>query len=98
VPTIAPPNPGAPDSSSRNLQQTGHDVTGIDNSPGAIEVCRSRGLKNMLMRPIANVAEFESNSFDTILMLGNNFGLFGDAINAKKIYWSGRAKLCWNNW
>lgn len=65
------------------LQQKGFDVTGIDNSPGAIEVCRLRGLKNAIVRPIADVGEFAPNSFDTVLMLGNNFGLFGDPVNAK---------------
>ncbi len=67
------------------LQQKGFDVVGIDNSPGAIEVCKLRSLKNAIVRPIADVAAFEPNSFDTILMLGNNFGLFGDAENAKLI-------------
>jgi SAM-dependent methyltransferase len=67
------------------LQQRGFDVTAIDNSPGAIEVCKLRGLKNAIVRPIANVDEFETTSFDTILMLGNNFGLFGDEKNAKLI-------------
>lgn len=67
------------------LQQKGFDVTGIDNSPGAIEVCKLRGLKSAMVKPIADVDEFEPNSFDTVLMLGNNFGLFGDAENAKLI-------------
>ena len=67
------------------LQGKGFDVTGIDNSPGAIEVCQLRGLKNAIMRPIANVDEFGPNSFETILMLGNNFGLFGDVKKAKLI-------------
>ncbi len=67
------------------LQQKGFDVTAIDNSPGAIEVCKLRGLKNAMVKPIVKVDEFKPNSFDTILMLGNNFGLFGDAENAKLI-------------
>ena len=67
------------------LQSKGFDVTGIDNSPGAIEVCKARGLKKAVVRPIENVDEFSENSFDTILMFGNNFGLFGDAENAKTI-------------
>ena len=67
------------------LQQKGFDVTAIDNSPGAIEVCKLRGLKNAIVKAIADVDEFEPNSFDTILMFGNNFGLFGDAENAKRI-------------
>ncbi len=65
------------------LQRKGFDVTAIDNSPGAVEVCQLRGLKNAIVRPIAKVDEFAPNSFDTILMLGNNFGLFGDSNNAK---------------
>lgn len=65
------------------LQQKGFEVTAIDNSPGAIEVCKLRGLKNAIVRSVAEVGAFEPDSFDTILMLGNNFGLFGDAENAK---------------
>jgi len=64
------------------LQQKGFDVTGIDNSPGAIKVSKSRGLKKALVRPLSDIDKFKPNSFDTILMLGNNFGLFGDAENA----------------
>lgn len=67
------------------LQQKGFDVTGIDNSPGAIEVCKQRGLKKAFVRPIAEIDEFEPNSFDTIIMLGNNFGLFGSPEKAKTI-------------
>ena len=67
------------------LQKQGFDVVGIDNSAGAIEVSKKRGLKNALIRPIEEIDEFQPDSFDTILMLGNNFGLFGDAENAKLI-------------
>jgi SAM-dependent methyltransferase len=67
------------------LQQKGFDVTGIDNSPGAIKVCKLRGLKKAFVRPIADVDKFKPNSFDTIIMLGNNFGLFGSAEEAKTI-------------
>jgi SAM-dependent methyltransferase len=67
------------------LQQKGFDVTAIDNSPGAIEVCKLRGLNNVFVRSIVEVDKFPPNSFDTILMLGNNFGLFSDAENAKRI-------------
>lgn len=67
------------------LQERGFDVTAIDNSPGAIEVCKQRGLHKAMVKPITDIDEFEANSFDTILMLGNNFGLFGDAENAKTV-------------
>ena len=65
------------------LQQKGFDVTGIDISPGAVKVCKLRGLKKVFVRPITEVDKFKPNSFDTILMLGNNFGLFGSKKGAK---------------
>jgi SAM-dependent methyltransferase len=65
------------------LQEKGFDVTGIDISPGAVKVCKLRGLKKALVRPIIDVDKFKPNSFDTVLMLGNNFGLFGSAAQAK---------------
>lgn len=67
------------------LQNKNLDVTGIDISPGAIEVCRSRGLKKAFVRPITEIEEFPPDSFDTIIMMGNNFGLFGSPENAKTI-------------
>jgi SAM-dependent methyltransferase len=65
------------------LQQKGFDVTGIDNSPGAIKVCKLRGLKKALVRPIEEIDKFKPNSFDTVLMMGNNFGLFGSQKKAR---------------
>lgn len=67
------------------LQQKGFDVTGIDISPGAVKVCKLRGLKKAFVRPIGDVDKFKPDSFDTVLMLGNNFGLFGSAEGAKLI-------------
>lgn len=67
------------------LQGKGFDVTGVDNSPGAIKVCKSRGLRKALVRPIAEVDKFKPNSFDTVLMLGNNFGLLGSFKRAKSL-------------
>ena len=68
-----------------HLQDAGLDVTGIDNSPGAVEVCRRRGLQKVYCRSISEVSRFKPASFDTVLMLGNNFGLFGSAAGAKRI-------------
>jgi SAM-dependent methyltransferase len=65
------------------LQEKGFDATGIDNSPGAIKVCKQRGLKEAIVRSIVDIDKFKANSFDAILMMGNNFGLFGSAENAK---------------
>ena len=67
------------------LQKKGFEVTGIDNSIGALGVCKRRGLKKAVHRSIEEIDQFESESFDTILMLGNNFGLFGGPEKAKRI-------------
>lgn len=66
------------------LQKKGLKVTGIDNSPLAIKVCKLRGLKIAKILSIDEVDKFKLSSFDTILMLGNNFGLFGSFVKAKK--------------
>ena len=65
------------------LQSKGVNVTGIDSSPLAIKVCRLRGLKKAKVMSIAEISRFKPCSFDTILMLGNNFGLFGSFSNAR---------------
>lgn len=66
------------------LQNRGFDVLGIDNSPLAIKVCKLRGLKKARIMPIENV-DFNPNSFDTIIMMGNNFGLFGSFAKAQRL-------------
>lgn len=67
------------------LQDLGLDVTAIDNSPGAIKVCKERGVRQALVRPISEVSRFKDASFDTIIMMGNNFGLLGSLSKGKKI-------------
>jgi len=67
------------------LQQKGLDVTGIDNSPGAVKVCKLRGLKKASVRSVSDVDKFKPGAFETVLMLGNNFGLFGSARGVKRI-------------
>src|SRR5512143_2239846 len=49
------------------LQEKGLDVTGMDSSPGAVRVCKLRGLRRALVRPIAQVGRFRPASFDTVL-------------------------------
>jgi SAM-dependent methyltransferase len=58
------------------LQERGHDVVAIDESPLAVEVARRRGVKNPEARAIAEV-DSSCGVFDTILLLRNNFGLAG---------------------
>jgi SAM-dependent methyltransferase len=66
------------------LQEKGMDVLGIDNSPLAIKVCKERGLRNAEVLSI-NQINRGLGVFDTILMLGNNFGLFGSFESAKRL-------------
>jgi SAM-dependent methyltransferase len=66
------------------LQKKGFDVLGIDNSPLAIKVCKLRGLRKVKVVPITQV-NFGPGSFDTVLMLGGNFGLFGSFENARQL-------------
>ncbi len=66
------------------LQGKGLDVMGIDNSSLAIEVCRLRGLKRTSLTPINQIGP-RLGTFDTVLMMGNNFGLFGSFKGAKRL-------------
>jgi SAM-dependent methyltransferase len=59
-----------------HLQERGAEVVGIDNSPGAVEACRRRGVKDVRLVSIRDIDE-ELGTFDTLLMVGNNFGLLG---------------------
>jgi SAM-dependent methyltransferase len=65
------------------LQREEHEVLALDYSPLAIEVCRLRGVKHT---KLASITQFTapSGAFDTILMMGNNFGLLG---NFKRARW-----------
>jgi len=66
------------------LQGKGLEVLGIDNSPLAIEVCKLRGLRNAEVVPISQISS-RLGIFDTVLMLGNNFGLFGSFEGARRL-------------
>lgn len=59
------------------------DVVGIDVSPGAVEVCRRRGVRDVRQLSIAQV-NASLGTFETILMLGNNFGLLENAESARR--------------
>lgn len=68
------------------LQEQGLDVTGIDVSPGAVEVSRERGLADVRECDVGDVAAaFDPDTFDAVVMLGNNFGLVGTADRAPAV-------------
>ena len=64
------------------LQGQGLDVLGTDNSPLAIQTCQHRGLKNTIVTSITQLNS-KIGTFDTILMMGHNFGLVGNYKRAK---------------
>lgn len=58
------------------------DVTALDISKNAIEACKLRGIKNVLVQDILSLSE--ENKFDTILLLMNGSGIFGKLKNTPK--------------
>jgi SAM-dependent methyltransferase len=66
------------------LQDQGLDVLAIDISPLAIEVCKRRGIRNVRVLDFAKIDE-RLGTFDTVVMYGNNFGLFGSPARAKRL-------------
>lgn len=66
------------------LQKKGFDVLGIDVSPLAVKICRLRGLKKARVMSIEEV-NFKPSSFDSIIMMGNNFSLFGSFKKARRL-------------
>jgi SAM-dependent methyltransferase len=69
---------------SLHLQERGHDVVAIDVSPGAVEVCRRRGVKDVRELSVDHIDE-SLGRFDTIVMYGNNLGLLASAAKAKRL-------------
>lgn len=72
------------------LQQKGGDVTALDPSPRAIDVCRRRGVNNAVCADIATLsAEVTAGReapYDTLLLLGNNIGLSGSREEAPSFW------------
>ena len=64
------------------LQEKGHEVVGIDVSAGALEVCRKRGVKDVRQAQF-HMIDGSLGMFDTVLMMGNNFGLFANPRRAR---------------
>lgn len=60
------------------LQEKGFHVKAIDTSPGAIEVCKLRGLTNTENK---NLLHLKNEKFDTILLLMNGTGIFQNLEN-----------------
>jgi SAM-dependent methyltransferase len=66
------------------VQEHGHEVVGIDNSPLAIEVARRRGVRDARVMSIADLGP-GLGSFETLLLLGSNFALLQSRARAREL-------------
>jgi SAM-dependent methyltransferase len=67
---------------SAYLQELGHEVVAVDHSPGAVEVCRARGI-HAEVRDLLDVPDGEP--FDTVLLLNQNLGLAGTLAGTREL-------------
>jgi SAM-dependent methyltransferase len=66
------------------LQARGREVVAIDVSPGAVQVARNRGVSDVRLLALEEV-DASLGHFDTVVMYGNNFGLFGSRAKARRL-------------
>jgi SAM-dependent methyltransferase len=66
------------------LQARGRAVVAIDVSPGAVRTARDRGVRDVRLLAFENV-DASLGAFDTVVMYGNNFGLFGSRSKARRM-------------
>lgn len=57
------------------LQESGRQVLALDVSPGAVDVCRRRGVRETFTATVFELAGTDPEPFDTFLLCGNNYGL-----------------------
>ena len=67
-----------------HLQERGLEVVGIDSSPGAIDVCRRRGVRDARVLSL-DAVDGALGSFDTFVFLGQNLGLLGSRTRARRL-------------
>jgi SAM-dependent methyltransferase len=66
------------------LQGRGSDVTALDVSPGAVEVCQERGVQDVRLRSISQI-DASLGRFDRIALFGNNLGLVANPARAERL-------------
>ena len=78
---------------SLHLRRRGIDVTSIDSSALAIRACRVRRVEHAQRGSVASV-ESMMGRLDTVVLFGNNFGIFGSpsALRATLTGWAKKAK------
>jgi SAM-dependent methyltransferase len=68
-----------------HLQERGLEVVGIDSSPGAIAACKRRGVRDARVLGIDGI-DTALGKFDTVVMLGQNFGMLGSRARARRLF------------
>lgn len=76
------------------LQVRGREVVAIDVSPGAVQTARQRGVRDVRLLALENV-DGSLGQFDTLVMYGNNFGLFGSPAKARRLLRRLRPFVTW---
>jgi hypothetical protein len=66
------------------LQSKDHRVLAVDNSPMAVKVAKLRGANAASVLPIEEIPTLR-DKFKTIVLYGNNFGLFGGMAKARRL-------------
>jgi SAM-dependent methyltransferase len=61
---------------SLHLQDLGHEVTAVDSSPGAVAVCRSRGIRDVRLADLTTLRD--GQRWETVLLMCGNLGLAGE--------------------
>jgi SAM-dependent methyltransferase len=67
-----------------NLQQRGVDVVGLDSSRLAVKAARLRGVKEVWCTSTDTLGR-RIEAFDSIVLFGNNFGIFGTPDRAHEV-------------
>ncbi len=75
------------------VQQRGDEAVALDVSPGAIEVCRERGVRHAFLGTTGELVTRNSEPFDAALLLGHNLALLGSAESSGPFLDSLRALL-----
>lgn len=76
------------------LQNKGHKVVGLDSCQEAIQIAEAQGLQLTFLGNICKLKDPPLfNTFDAILMMGNNFGICGDISKTEKLLTRFRAFL-----
>ncbi|UCG02309.1 MAG: class I SAM-dependent methyltransferase [Candidatus Heimdallarchaeota archaeon] len=68
------------------LQNKGHQVVGLDSCREAIKIAEARGLELTFLGNVCKLTDPPLfDSYDVIIMMGNNFGICGDIFDTEQL-------------